>query len=506
MKLPKLLAAGTAAGLLLMSMGGAPALAAPIVSVPTAAAAAVDPGPAGDFSWEGYNWQKRGYGGGPHFNGQFSAANVSGPDADGHVTLSLTNPTGNAPVASEMISTKRGWGYGTYQTTVEKDLSAMQDETVWGCLFTYDPAAAPGYTEIDLCEASAWGGGPATNPWPILQGHGYWHDDTKAPGVGSNTINFPVTSNANLTHKMVWEPGKITFETFAGESAAGTLLKRTVLEGATVPVPANESIHFNLWATGAGGGSPSTMKPETAVLKDFSFTPRGSTVPVPVTPDPAPAPTPGTAWGSTTKAAAPVAGKTTAVSVTITAPAGTQQDKLVNVDVRKNGSKVGQAFVEGVDLTGTTTRTLTLPALPAGDYELVTMVFDDSSWDAWAYSSPGVPLKVPAPAAASTAWRSSVTVLSRAVAGKATPVSVRITAPAGTRANKLVNVDVRKNGVKVGQVFVEGATLTGTTTRTLMLPALPAGDYELVAMVFDDSSWNAWAYSGPGVPLKVAAR
>jgi len=390
MKIPRALAAGTAAGLLLMSMGAAPALAAP-AAAPTAAA--VDPGPAGDFSWKGYNWQKRSYGGGPHFNGLFSAANVSGPDADGHVKLSMTNPTGNAPVAAEMISTKRGWGYGTYQTTVEKDLSAMQDETVWGCLFTYDPDAAPGHTEIDLCEASAWGGGPATNPWPILQGHGYWHDDTKDPGVGSNVVNFPVTSTANLTHRMVWEPGKITFETFAGENASGTLLKRTVLDGPTVPKPANEAIHFNLWAIGGGGGNPSVITPETAVIKDFSFTPRGSTVPVPVDPDPAPV----TAWASTTTTtAAPVAGTTTSVSVAITAPAGTHRNKLVNVDVRKNGTKVGQAFVEGVDLTGTTTRTLTLPALPAGDYELVTMVFDDSSWNSWAYSSPGVPFTVAA--------------------------------------------------------------------------------------------------------------
>jgi hypothetical protein len=310
MKLPQSLVAGIAAGMLLLSAGVAPATAADAPRISTATTpTAENPGPAGDFSWKGYNWQKRNYGGGPHYNGLFSAANVTSPDAQGHVTLSLTNPTGTAPVASELISTKRGWGYGTYQTTVEKDLSAMQDETVWGCLFTYDPAAAPGHTEIDLCEASAWGGGPSTNPWPIVQGHGYWHDATKEAGVGSNTVNFPVTSNANLTHTMVWEPGKITFQTFAGESASGVPLKRTVLEGPTVPVPANEAIHFNLWATGGGGGTPDTMKPETAIIKDFSFTPRGSSTPVPVPAPapvvPAPAPAPAPAPSPTQPAPAP---------------------------------------------------------------------------------------------------------------------------------------------------------------------------------------------------------
>jgi hypothetical protein len=82
---------------------------------------------------------------------------------------------------------------------------------------------------------------------------------------------------------MVWEPGRLTFETFAGEGFAGTLLKRTVLEGATVPVPAKEQIHFNLWVTGGGGGDPAHVKPESVVIRDFSFIPAGGAVtPVPV--------------------------------------------------------------------------------------------------------------------------------------------------------------------------------------------------------------------------------
>ena len=275
------------------------AVAAVVLTVgtvsPTAAAdtrvmTVTDPGPAGSFAWKGFNWQKRFWAGAPHYNGLVDATNVSDPDVNGNVTLAITNPTGNAPIGAEFLSTRKGFGYGTYSATVEKNLQTLQKEVVWGCLFTYDPEAAPGYNEIDLCEASAWGGGAAYGEsWPVSQGHGYWFDSTKPPGQGNNTVTFDVTSDPILTHRMVWEPGKITFETFAGEGHAGRLLKQTVLQGTTVPIPAKEAVHFNLWVTGGGGGNPTKVKPETVRLRDFSFTPRAETTalsPIPNAPTP----------------------------------------------------------------------------------------------------------------------------------------------------------------------------------------------------------------------------
>ncbi|WP_189337526.1 hypothetical protein [Arthrobacter sp. AFG7.2] len=255
----------------------AAAAVAMLACVPPAQAAETtpldpNPGPAGNFTWKGLNWEKRFWAGAPQYNKAFAAANVGNPDANGYITMNLTNPTGEAPVGAEFQSTRQGFGYGTYSTTVEKNLAALQKEVVWGCLFTYDPLAEPGHTEIDLCEASAWGGGAAYGEsWPVTQGHGYWFDATKPPGEGNNTTVFGVTSDSITTHRMVWEPGRITFETFAGEGYTGALLKRTVLEGATVPVPARERIHFNLWVTGGGGGDPAHVKPESVVIRDFSF-------------------------------------------------------------------------------------------------------------------------------------------------------------------------------------------------------------------------------------------
>lgn len=243
-----------------------------------AQAVTVDPGPVGDFNWEGLNWKKRTDAGAPMYNGKWNPANVINPDANGDVRLKLTNPTGNSPEAAEMLSTKEGFGYGTYDVTVAKDLTKMQDEVVWGCMFTYDSNAAPGYNEIDLCEASAWGGGGTAN-WDATQGHGYWIDASKGAGLGNSTITFPVPTSAVQTHRLVWEPGKLTFYTFAGEGTTAPLAKKTVMTGANVPVPAKERVHMNLWVTGGNGGNPDHVLPEEVTIKDFKFTPGAPTDP-----------------------------------------------------------------------------------------------------------------------------------------------------------------------------------------------------------------------------------
>lgn len=267
-------------------------------AAPSQAITTQDPGPVGDFNWQGLNWHKRAWAGAPHYNGQWQASNVT-PNADGTVTLSLTNPTGNAPQAAEMQTTKRGFGYGTYTTVIEKQVDAMQPEVVWGCMFTYDPDAAPGYAEIDLCEASAWGGGGSYGQnWPITQGHGYWWDAALGGGGKGNVVEtFTPGTTLVQTHKLVWEKDKLTFETYEGEGLTGRLVKQTVLTGDKVPEPANERIHYNLWVIGGNGGNPDQVKPETAKVKSLTFVPAATTTtsPTPTTsPSPTPTPTPTT--------------------------------------------------------------------------------------------------------------------------------------------------------------------------------------------------------------------
>jgi len=293
-------------------------------AVPSQAITTQDPGPVGDFNWEGLNWHKRSWGGGPHYNGQWQASNVGNPDANGDVTLSLTNPTGNAPQAAEMQTTKRGFGYGTYTTTVEKQVDAMQPEVVWGCMFTYDPDATPGFGEIDLCEASAWGGGAAYGQnWPISQGHGYWFDASLGAGNGNVVTTFAPPTTLIQTHKLVWEKDKLTFETYEGEGLTSKLVKQTILTGDKVPEPGQERIHYNLWVIGGNGGDPDHVDPETVKIKSLTFvpaapvtTPTATPTPTPTATAPAPSPTATAPAPSPTATATPTATPTPTPTVT----------------------------------------------------------------------------------------------------------------------------------------------------------------------------------------------
>lgn len=178
-----------------------------------------NPGPTGSFTWKMLNWDKRYCDGGSHY--RVTSTRPTSATRTPTDTSSYPSPTPPATppwqlnpvqpdVASDMAPTAPPW---------RKNFSALLREVVCGCLFTCDPDANPGHTEIDLCEASAWGGGAVWGgSWPVEQGHGYWFDATKPTGQGNNTVSFPASSNNTLTHKMVWEPGKITFETYAGES------------------------------------------------------------------------------------------------------------------------------------------------------------------------------------------------------------------------------------------------------------------------------------------------
>ena len=64
------------------------------------------------------------------------------------------------------------------------------------------------------------------------------------------------TSEAVQTHRLVWEPARLTYATYAGEGFGGTLLKQTRLTGPTIPVPARERLHVNFGVFGGRGGDP----------------------------------------------------------------------------------------------------------------------------------------------------------------------------------------------------------------------------------------------------------
>jgi hypothetical protein len=259
-----ILAAVAAAG-----VAGAQAIRHPDMAEMRPTPAGTDPGPPGDFHWKGLNWVRRRESGGPSHSGRWSPANVRGPDARGAITLRLTNPTGRRPLAAELDSTRLGLGYGTYTVVMEGDLTRLDPHVVSGGMFTYD-STTPSWTshsEIDANETSAWGSGP------VRLDNAYFRDNHRGARIGRSIVvrSEPIPAARVQTHQMVWEPGRVTWRSWAG--AGGTHrhpYREEVVTGDQVPTPNREAVCFNVWDFGAGS---THAAPSEVTLLDFSFVP-----------------------------------------------------------------------------------------------------------------------------------------------------------------------------------------------------------------------------------------
>jgi hypothetical protein len=222
----------------------------------------LNPGPAGNLSWKGLNWDKRAYAGSPSYNGLWSSSNVTGPDSNGYLTFHITNPNGNNPVSAEIDSTRAGFGYGTYTVVVGTNLSSLNKSLVNGCLFTYDDSNPPTYNEMDICETSAWG---ATGP--VGLDHTYY----KLVNGSSNGVvdTVPIPSIPEMTHRLIWTPGQLIFDSFAGTGTTGQLISHTV-QTSGVAVPHTEALVYNLWAFNSGA---TNVAPFDVVVRDLTFAP-----------------------------------------------------------------------------------------------------------------------------------------------------------------------------------------------------------------------------------------
>lgn len=217
------------------------------------------------FSWKNYTWNKRIDYGNSMYNGLWSTDNVTGPDGSDYMTLHLTN-AGSSPVGGEFYSEQRGFGYGTYITTIGTRTDNLDPEVVMGGMFTFDFTRPPEYAEIDIGEVRRWDGNPNTR---ILYSH-TWNN------AGVNTFitdHTDVTADVVQTHTAVWSPTKIEFTSYIGEGTSGTVLNNYT-HYTHIPTTSLERIHFNLWV--ADESTPDDATPCTAVIRNFQFIPMGS--------------------------------------------------------------------------------------------------------------------------------------------------------------------------------------------------------------------------------------
>jgi len=215
----------------------------------------VDPGPAGSFNWKGLNWRARSGGAGGPGVSPWLESNVV-RNSDGTITFRLT-PQGGC----EIETTRKGFGYGDYWIVTDTPLNNMGTWTVWGSLFPYDTGAQQNgsHNEIDVQETSAWG-----YPPPRVIPH-HWGPNGEDIQYNSqfNAPNGPLCSMAR------WEPGKITFWSWAGLDDKAPLIKTSTTTD-RVPTPRTETLHINLWQW------KNAIAPKDVHVVDFAFIPRGT--------------------------------------------------------------------------------------------------------------------------------------------------------------------------------------------------------------------------------------
>lgn len=218
------------------------------------------------FSWKSYSWAERDGGTGAPGIGQWSAANVDAPDASGHIAMRLTNPTGSQPIGCE-FNTQVG-GYGTYTCVIEGNWSTMGKDVVFGGMFTYG-GGTPGQNEMDVDEVSAWG----ANVAPFMK-HTLWYSATQNYAGAAF-----VPQNGISTHRLIWTEGSAIFRSWNGTDttvAPAVETTFTTAGGYTIPVPAGESLIFNLWASNYSGNGYA-VSPFSCKIRDFTFVAAGTT-------------------------------------------------------------------------------------------------------------------------------------------------------------------------------------------------------------------------------------
>lgn len=247
------------------------------------------------FAWKGYSWTRAARAPAGPFVNSFGADHVT-VDGSDNVHLTISNTAG-ASVGGEFACNTLGLGYGTYRTVVERTggFNAMHPNAVFGGMFTFDgTSTAYGNREIDCCEQSAWSG--LTGPWEL--NHGVWMPSSatniSAPRGGYAAAGGIATmSDAVQTHVMEWRQNRITFRSYHGDSTdPADLFRQSVVTAgqtvtfdieaggsytgpATIPVPGNEHVLFNLWVCPnlGGGGDPATVTATDVLIRDFTYTP-----------------------------------------------------------------------------------------------------------------------------------------------------------------------------------------------------------------------------------------
>lgn len=151
-------------------------------------------------------------------------------DGDGHLHLRITRLKDRT--LCSQVALARHLGYGTFRFTT-RDTSHLEPATVL-VMLTYDDLAAENHREMDL-ELSQWGDPKNKNGDYVVQPY-YFPE---------NKVLFQAPPGM-LTHSLIWEPGRATFETFRGtDPAASSVPVAKNVFSTGVPSTGGEAIVFD---------------------------------------------------------------------------------------------------------------------------------------------------------------------------------------------------------------------------------------------------------------------
>lgn len=238
-------------------------------------------------------------------------------------------------------------GYGTYTTTIISDISVL-DRNVVVSPFYYNNATQD---EIDAFEISRWG---SSTQVLNTEYNIYMNGGT---GGSYNSGRLPLSSNINLTNKMIWDSSQIYFEM---KDINGNNIATRTYTGSLKPSIGGS---FELVAWLFNGLPPSNGLSQELVLSSYSYVPYSS-------PTPTPTPTPASSLTATINASPAsgtlTVGSPTTVNVTVngggTAFNAAQATVAVSPNLSVTGLSITPPGSGGCNFTYTQTPTISNPS------------------------------------------------------------------------------------------------------------------------------------------------
>jgi hypothetical protein len=205
--------------------------------------------------FSGYDWSVRAAG--SDRGGQPNAYDPANAwtDEKGYLHLRMAQREGQWTCAE--VSLAHSLGYGSYRFVVE-DSAHLSPSAVVGIFTVDDFRTDSTRDELDI-ELSRWGNVASQNAQYVVQPF----------YVPENLSRFSAPAGV-LTHVIRWEPGSASFKTLRGSGAGAAVIASHVFN-ASVPVPAAETVHIDLYDF--QHSSSSSQAPAEVVVEKFEYLP-----------------------------------------------------------------------------------------------------------------------------------------------------------------------------------------------------------------------------------------